>query len=416
MRKLFSNPKALAIIIIVFLMVIVGRLFFNAPVAHIQISSETVGHNIFGKLNITNTLITAWITCVVLVAIAFFATRKMALVPKGFQATVEWVVDSFYGLVESIAGKSKARMFFPLVATIFLFVLVSNWMGLIPIWNTVGNVDSSREVIFKEAKDKAKNRVPVLGVDEQAVKDKIEELEKKDAGLDKLVADGYITDNELSTIKLHVFDKVGPFRVLPIGYNLQKETTAACALDRPTCQDKDRLPANFETTHELGLMVPYFRSANSDVMTTLAIALVAMFMAECGGIQANASFSYARRFLNLSGFKKGAFLGMIELGVGFLEAISEFAKIISFTFRLFGNIFAGEVLLFSLVFLLPFLIPFLAYGLETFVGFIQALVFSILTLVFASMATMSHEGGHEGEGHKAEHAGQEAQQPAQHRS
>ena len=81
--------------------------------------------------------------------------------------------------------------------------------------------------------------------------------------------------------------------------------------------------------------------------------------------------------------------------VGILEGISEIARVISFTFRLFGNIFAGEVLLVAMIFLVPLvgIIPFL--GLELFVGLIQAFIFSMLTLVFASMATVSHKpGGH----------------------
>ena len=80
--------------------------------------------------------------------------------------------------------------------------------------------------------------------------------------------------------------------------------------------------------------------------------------------------------------------------VGLLEIIGELARIVSFTFRLFGNIFAGEMLLIIMAFLLPVigLIPFL--GLELFVGFMQAVVFSVLTLVFASLAVVSHDGEH----------------------
>lgn len=77
--------------------------------------------------------------------------------------------------------------------------------------------------------------------------------------------------------------------------------------------------------------------------------------------------------------------------VGILELISEFSKILSFSFRLFGNIFAGEVLLLVIAFLMPFLAPLPFLFLELFVGFVQALVFSTLTIVFLNMATISHE-------------------------
>jgi F-type H+-transporting ATPase subunit a len=86
---------------------------------------------------------------------------------------------------------------------------------------------------------------------------------------------------------------------------------------------------------------------------------------------------------------------VIDLFVGLLELVSEFAKIVSFTFRLFGNIFAGAVLLFVMSFLVPFFVPLPFYGLELFVGFMQAFVFAILTLIFMVMATVSHAPGHD---------------------
>ena len=91
--------------------------------------------------------------------------------------------------------------------------------------------------------------------------------------------------------------------------------------------------------------------------------------------------------------------------VGILEIISELARLISFTFRLFGNIFAGEVVLFMSAFLVPFLAATVFYALEVFVGFIQAFVFAMLTLVFAVVATAhgEHEAGHETETESAPH-------------
>ena len=110
---------------------------------------------------------------------------------------------------------------------------------------------------------------------------------------------------------------------------------------------------------------------------------------------------YLKKFFNFS--------GVIPAFVGILELLSEFIRIISFAFRLFGNIFAGEVLILMLTFLLPFLIVDIIYGLELFVGFIQATVFALLTLVFAVMAVEHHDeegGGHEEEaGHDMESQG-----------
>ncbi len=78
----------------------------------------------------------------------------------------------------------------------------------------------------------------------------------------------------------------------------------------------------------------------------------------------------------------------------FFELIAEISKLISFSFRLFGNIFAGEVVLAVMAFLVAFLLPMVFYGLELFIGFIQALVFMLLTVAFFSMATVSHDDSH----------------------
>jgi len=135
---------------------------------------------------------------------------------------------------------------------------------------------------------------------------------------------------------------------------------------------------------QAGILIPYLRSANTDLNMTLSIALVAMFMVHMWAVRALGVFGHLGKFIN---FKDGP----IGLFVGVLEAISEVARIISFTFRLFGNMFAGEVLLVAMAFLLPMIgiIPFL--GLELFVGLIQAFIFSMLILVFAAAATVSHQ-------------------------
>lgn len=147
------------------------------------------------------------------------------------------------------------------------------------------------------------------------------------------------------------------------------------------------------------------RGANTDVNTPLAIALVSFVFVEFYGLK-TLGIKYLGKFINLSGlfrsfgyiFKgklkqglSGLFSGAIDAFVGILEGLSEFIRIISFTFRLFGNMTAGEILIMVAAFLLPFAISWVVYGLELFIGFIQALVFSGLTLAFVSMAVTSHE-------------------------
>jgi F-type H+-transporting ATPase subunit a len=147
------------------------------------------------------------------------------------------------------------------------------------------------------------------------------------------------------------------------------------------------------------------RGANTDVNTPLAIALVSFVFVEFYGLK-TLGIKYMGKFINMRGFFRsvglifkgkvkqglsGLFSGAIDMFVGVLEGLSEFVRIISFTFRLFGNMTAGEILIMVAAFLLPMAISWVVYGLELFIGFIQALVFSGLTLAFVSMAVTSHE-------------------------
>lgn len=130
-------------------------------------------------------------------------------------------------------------------------------------------------------------------------------------------------------------------------------------------------------------LVPFLRSANTDINTTLALAIVSVLLIQIFGIAAVGFFKHFKKFVNFS--------SPMNFFIGVLEGISEISKIISFAFRLFGNIFAGEVLLIVIAFLIPYIAPLPFYALEVFVGFIQALVFSMLTLVFLTMATTAEE-------------------------
>lgn len=133
---------------------------------------------------------------------------------------------------------------------------------------------------------------------------------------------------------------------------------------------------------EGGKFIPFFRAGTADLNTTLALGLISVVVTQWVGIK-YLKLSYFKKYIDLS--------NPIMFFVGLLEIISEFAKIISFAFRLFGNIFAGEVLLAVIGFLIPVIAPMPFYGLEVFVGFIQALVFSLLSIVFFNMATIGHD-------------------------
>lgn len=226
-------------------------------------------------------MVMAWLAIFVLVVAALVYKRKAGrLVPAGFQNFVEMIVEGLFNFFNGITQDVRmTRKFFPIVSTIFLFVLVSNWMGIFPGVGTIG--------IYE-----------------------IEEGEK--------------------------------------------------------------------------IFVPLLRTGYADVNMTLALALISVVITQYFGIRELGFFHYAGKFF-VNPFKD--FVGSF---VGILEFVSEFAKIISFSFRLFGNIFAGEVLLVVVGFLAPFIAPLPFYGLELFVGLVQALVFSLLTLVFMKMAATSH--------------------------
>ena len=349
MAKLFSNPKALAILLAAAALFLVGLAggalgsqfgggFLGGPLAHIQLAAEPIGPDpIVGDFKIKNTMVAALAAIIVLALVSYLATRRMQEAPGRLQGLVEVILEFFLRLAESVAGHERARRFFPLVMTIFLFVVTANWMGILPGFGTVGWVEPAEDIIH-HAEDKAE-------------------------------ADGGRAD--LSSIHLQVFDVVGPLAIQPLG-SVADEITA------------EELEAHGVEEGKLaGRLVPYLRSANTDLNMTLGIALVAMVMVHWWGFSVLGVPKHLGKFLN---FKAGP----IGLFVGILEAISEVARLISFTFRLFGNIFAGEVLLIAMAFLIPLvgLVPFL--GLELFVGLIQAFIFSMLTLVFAATATVSH--------------------------
>ena len=151
----------------------------------------------------------------------------------------------------------------------------------------------------------------------------------------------------------------------------------------------------FERSKGVAEIFPLFRAIATDLNLPLAIALWAFIFVQLWGIQSLGLRTTFGKFIGVGG--AAVVKGPIGFVVGLLEIISELARIISFTFRLFGNIFAGEVVLFMAAFLVPFLAATVFYGLEVFVGFIQAFVFAMLTLVFAVTAVSHGEHGHDEE-------------------
>jgi F-type H+-transporting ATPase subunit a len=141
------------------------------------------------------------------------------------------------------------------------------------------------------------------------------------------------------------------------------------------------------------VVVPFVRSASTDLNFTVALALISVAMTQVVGFRAQ-GIRYLTKFFNILNIFKKPFFGFMDFLVGFLELISEFSKILSFAFRLFGNMFAGAVLLFVVGTMIPYFLPSMLMMFEFFIGLIQAVVFGMLTMVFMAMATQGH-GEHE---------------------
>lgn len=138
--------------------------------------------------------------------------------------------------------------------------------------------------------------------------------------------------------------------------------------------------------YEHGELVPIFRSVNTDLNVTLALAIISVFAIEIAGIIAVGAWRYAGKFINFS--------SPLNFVVGLIELVSELSRFVSFSFRLFGNIFAGEVLLAVTAFFVPYLLPVPLMSFELFVGVVQAAVFALLTLFFVKLAITDPHAAH----------------------
>lgn len=238
----------------------------------------------------TNAYINSTLTVILFAVLAFFIRRSISDVPKGLQNFFEMIIESLLGFFDQVTGdRKKSLKFFPLIGTIFLFIVVSNWIGILPGVGTIGV---------------------------------------------------------------------------------------------------------YHLVHGQVELVPIFRSANSDLNLTLAMAVGAVVLSHVIGIATIGFFKYFNKFVKLGDIwlaiksKKliNVLVAFIEFGVGLLEVISEVAKMLSLSLRLFGNVFAGEVLLTVMAGLIAYFVPLPFIGLELLVGIVQATVFSMLVLVYISIA------------------------------
>lgn len=339
-------------LVVVIAAIVLGFFVFKGAAPAVILPSEDLFT--IGPWAVRNTVFTSWVVIAFLAIMSYISTRNTTLVPQRFlQNFVESVVEWMFGLVESVAGEANARRFFPIVATIFLYVICSNWFGLLPFYGTIGLA-----------------KTPEVKPGETA-----------------------------HAIVYHKVD-LGP---LPLAYEpLGPKTVDVTAGSNGELTRADGQPlATDSHSQYAGTLVPFFRSVFSDANAPLSIAFVSFFAVEYWGLTVLGAGTYLSKFFNFGVLLRGNPMGVIDIFVGVVELVSEFIRIISFTARLLGNIFAGEVLLGFMTYLVPFILPTVFYGLELFVGFIQASIFALLTLVFAVTAVEHHAeeehgpGGHE---------------------
>jgi F-type H+-transporting ATPase subunit a len=243
---------------------------------NVILAPERIG-TLFG-IPITNTLITSWAVIVILIVVSLLISSRLKLTPSRFQLLFEWLVEFIYDYVaETLESRELARVFFPYLATIFLFVFTSNLLEFLPGVGSIGFFSAT------------------------------------------------------------------------------------------------------------GVFTPLFRSVNTDLNVTLMLAIVSFLTIEVTGVVVIGAWKYAGKFINVRH-------GAIQFVVGIIELLSEIGRLISFSFRLFGNIFAGETLILVVTYFIPYIgpVPFMAF--EIFVGFVQAAIFSLLTLFFIKIAIMEPHG------------------------
>lgn len=257
--------------------------------------SEPIFH--FGNFPITNSLLNTWLVVLLVVVFGLYFKSRIKLIPRGIQNFVEAGVEMFFDVFDSVTGsREKTLKFFPFILSFFVFILLNNWLGLLPGIGSVG------QVVLEHGKK---------------------------------------------------------------------------------------------------VFVPFFRGGTADLNTTLALALIGVIASHIFGVISIGFWNYLNKFINLKALleipKKiikdpsVLIVNPIKVFVGLLEIIGELAKVASLSFRLFGNIFAGEVLIASMAAILAFGLPVPFMFLEVMVGVIQALIFAMLILTYLTMMSIEEE-------------------------
>ena len=257
---------------------------------------------------VTNTLLCTWIVIALLIWFVAAVNRKrnQEQVPHGFQNFVEWATEGLQNLVEGVSGKEKGRKFFPLVATLFLFIVLANLMDVFPGIDTIGTATH-------------------------------------------------------------------PASPVNLGF------------------------IHLLFGNDSNQLIPWFRPPTTDLNLTFGMALIVVVVCQVLGFLWLGPGIHLHKYFKFKELFTHGVSGPIEFFVGLIEIVTELSRLLSFAFRLFGNIFAGSAVLAVFGFLTVGVANIIFIPLEIFVAFVQALVFALLTLVFLEMASTSHDHAHEDE-------------------
>ena len=370
--------KRYLLLIVVVLMIVFGSVIaYTRPVLpFIQLPGEVYPGTegllpsfLFNSTGITNTFVAtllAWGVILLIILLVRGRSRTADEVPTGFYNFFEMIIEGAYNFAQNIAGP-KVKEFFPYFMSFILIILISNWMGLIPGFDSVGLWEHKPHFVGLAAAEEFEAERTAAG--ESFTEDDVHHVEEEAAAAEDASNAWGLRD--------------GLFLIRSA--NAQED--AAIETDA----EGRAIGRNIEAAD--WTIVPLLRPASTDLNMTLAFALIAMTMVQYYGFK-HLGGGYLTKFFPFlkkgwgEAVKKNP-IAAIDPAVGLLELISEISKILSFSFRLLGNMFAGMVLLFVMSYILNVLnIAF--FGLEFFVGLIQAIVFGLLTLIFMSSATEHH--------------------------
>lgn len=359
-------------------------------------------------IDLRNTFMASLLAYIIVIAIALSlraSTRTADEVPSGFYNFFEMVLEFAYNFASNIAGEKKVKDFFPFFMTYIFFLVIANTLGLMPGFDSIGVWEYKPHFFGEQDIAAIEAELDEIAASDEsgvALSGELASLEEEFKVEHTLVYENGDLTEESHEELLHAIEKKidadnkGDLRVGPL---LIRKDFADAAVDIGLLhpeegEDGEKIGYNPEAAD--WTIVPFFRPASTDLNLTLALALVAMIAVQYFGFKYLGVRGYLSKFFPFiaPGWKdkvaKNPVEGIFPI-VGLLELISEFSKIISFAFRLLGNIFAGMVLLFVMAFLLPAAnIAF--FHLELFVGLIQAMVFGLLMLIFMVGATDDHHG------------------------